>query len=124
MEKNNQPPSSAKNFFWGAMIGAVAGFALGILYAPDEGGRTRKAVEEKKKELLKKAEKIKKEVEPIIKKVGEAIEPVAKEIEKQIQPVKEELKKEVNQVGRQVKKQTVSLTRKSTRLFKGIKKKT
>ena len=123
MDKNNQNGGFAKNFFWGALLGAMAGFAMGILYAPDEGEKTRKVVEQKKKEFLKTANKIKKDAEPVVKKMIEVVEPLVEEIEKKIEPVKTEVAKEVQEVQKEVKKKKTSLAKKTPNLFKGIRRK-
>jgi gas vesicle protein len=50
--------SSRDNFAMGFLLGAVAGIAIGFLYAPKTGRETRAMLREKAGELREKAEEV------------------------------------------------------------------
>lgn len=56
------------------VIGAVAGFIVGILFAPDSGKKTRQKIQE---EINKTGEKAKETYDKIAKEAGKGIEAIA-----------------------------------------------
>jgi gas vesicle protein len=64
-------------FIKGIIIGGVVGAAIGILYAPQSGRKTREDIDRKAEEFLTKA---KKEYEAALKKSGKAYESAVKEL--------------------------------------------
>jgi gas vesicle protein len=70
---SNQIEGFIKGIFWGGVIGA----AIGILYAPQSGRKTRKDINRKAEELLTKA---KKEYEATLKKSSKAYESAVKQL--------------------------------------------
>ena len=62
---------SATGFGLGLLVGAVAGLALGFLYAPRPGKEMRALVKEKGEEAWHKADEIVKEAEARAKKIIE-----------------------------------------------------
>ncbi len=73
--------SSTSNFLLGAILGAAAGAALGILFAPAPGEENRRRLKKKLKELKVKANDAAKDFEPLVKKAKEAVEPLVRDIE-------------------------------------------
>ena len=66
-----------EGFIKGIILGGVIGAAIGILYAPKSGRKTREDIGRKAEELLTKA---KKEYEATLKKSGKAYESAVKEL--------------------------------------------
>ena len=66
-----------EGFMKGIIFGGVIGAAIGILYAPQSGRKTREDMNRKADELLTKA---KKEYEATLKKSGNAYESTVKEL--------------------------------------------
>ena len=66
-----------EGFIKGIILGGVIGAAIGILYAPQSGRKTRGDINRKADELLTKA---KKEYEATLKKSSKAYESVVKEL--------------------------------------------
>ena len=76
---SNQIEGFIKGIIWGGVIGA----AIGILYAPQSGRKTREDISEKAEELFIKA---KKEYEATLKKSSKAYESAVKHL-KQLESV-------------------------------------
>jgi gas vesicle protein len=66
-----------EGFVKGIILGGVIGAALGLLFAPQSGRKTREEISGKAKELLTKAEK---EYEAALKKSGKAYESAVKQL--------------------------------------------
>ena len=66
-----------EGFVKGVIIGGLIGAAIGILYAPQSGRKTRRDINDKAEELLEKA---KKEYEAALKKSGKAYESAVKQL--------------------------------------------
>lgn len=124
--KNKEEKHSSSKFFKGVFWGVVAGTILGMLYAPEEGKKTRKkikilsdeaTVEGKKvvKKAKTKVEKFKEEAEPIIEQYKEKLSEIAETIDKESIPVRDALEDAVDSVSDGAK-------RVSKKYFKGTKK--
>jgi gas vesicle protein len=66
-----------EGFIKGIILGGVIGAAIGILYAPQSGRKTRKDINRKAEELLTKA---KKEYEATLKKSSKTYESAVKQL--------------------------------------------
>ena len=66
-----------EGFIKGVIFGGLIGAALGILYAPQSGRKTREDINNKAEELLAKAQR---EYEATLKKSGKAYESVVKQL--------------------------------------------
>lgn len=74
---------SSKKFILGAALGAVAGAAAGILFAPKSGKETRKIIGEKAKEYTEKGKDIAgKGAEIAREKIKETADTISKKLEK------------------------------------------
>ena len=89
-----------KKFIKGAFLGALAGTALGVLFAPKSGKETRDAVKEKANEYAKKGEKLIKkaanETTKVIDKGQDAIENVVQSAKEKSEVAVDKIKKKVN----------------------------
>ncbi len=75
---------SATGFGLGFLVGAVAGLALGFLYAPHTGREMRSLVREKGEEAWHKADEIVKEAEARAKKIIEDARGKAAELKEKV----------------------------------------
>lgn len=122
MSKENNGGKFFKGVFWGVLAGTI----LGMLYAPEEGKKTRKklkilsdeATTEGKKVVKRaktKVEKFRQEAEPIIKQYKERLSEVAETIDKESVPVRDALEDALDSVSDGAK-------RVKKKYFKGTKK--
>ena len=87
-----------EGFIKGIILGGLIGAAIGILYAPQSGSKTREDIDRKTEKLLKKA---KEEYEETLKKSGKAYESVVKELkymESDVQEKVGEMEKKVDEL--------------------------
>jgi gas vesicle protein len=80
--------NQSEGFIKGIIIGGVIGAAIGFLYAPQSGRKTREDINRKADELLAKA---KKEYEETLKKSGKAYESAVKELKRLESSTKEKV---------------------------------
>ncbi|OGC50501.1 hypothetical protein A2716_04840 [candidate division WWE3 bacterium RIFCSPHIGHO2_01_FULL_40_23] len=128
----------AEGFLFGVAVGAIIGGVLGLLFAPDEGKKTRtrlKALYDDKKEAMgdlardisekvsearEKAEpklsEIKEKIEPILRKVEEVSEPVREQVEDYVSDLKDEISGEPSE-----KQDGDDEGERKQRFFKGIR---
>jgi gas vesicle protein len=85
-----------EGFIKGIILGGIIGAAIGILYAPQSGRRTREDIGEKAEELLGKA---KKEYEAALKKSGKAYESAVKQLKHMESSAKEKVGEMEEKVG-------------------------
>lgn len=124
----------SENFMVGVMLGAVVGGVLGILFAPQEGKKTREKlrttlIEDKEKaaelaeqisgrlaEAKEKAQpfidEIKEKIDPVMEKVGEVSAPVRKEVANYIDTIRGEITDSEEAALDKIKK----------KFFRGVKK--
>ncbi len=126
-------------FLFGMIVGALFGAVAGVLYAPEEGTKTRIKLKKRfesdiergkiwAEELNEKVEEVKVKAEPVINELKEKIEPVLDKLEGMSAPVREEvasfvedLKDEIAESGGpHVKSEDTSEMKK--RFFKGVRK--
>jgi len=69
--------SQIEGFVKGIILGGIIGAAIGILYAPQSGRKTREDISGKGEELLT---KVKEEYEAVLKKSGKAYESAVKQL--------------------------------------------
>ncbi|OGC47940.1 hypothetical protein A2886_01640 [candidate division WWE3 bacterium RIFCSPHIGHO2_01_FULL_42_13] len=79
--------SKSGGFTNGLLIGALVGAALGLLYAPATGDKTRKKVKKAAAELSERGQKAWEDVSDLAEDAGSAAEPLLKELEKNVAPV-------------------------------------
>jgi gas vesicle protein len=87
-----------EGFVKGIIIGGLIGAAIGILYAPQSGRKTRKDITDKAEELLAEA---KEEYEAALKKGGKAYESAVKQLKRLESSTKEkvgEMEEKVDQL--------------------------
>lgn len=87
-----------EGFVKGIILGGLVGAAIGILYAPQSGRKTRKGINNKAEELLTKA---KEEYETALKKSGKAYESAVKQLKQLESSTKEkveEMEEKVDQL--------------------------
>jgi gas vesicle protein len=77
-----------EGFGKGLLIGGLIGAAIGILYAPQSGRKTRRDINRSAEELLAKAQK---EYEAALKKSGKAYESAVKQLKHLESSVKEKV---------------------------------
>jgi gas vesicle protein len=85
-----------EGFVKGIILGGLIGAAIGILYAPQSGRKTRRDIERNAEELLAKA---KKEYDATLKKGGKAYESALKELKHLESSVKEKVGEMEEKVG-------------------------
>ena len=93
-EQINRHKGESEGFVLGVLVGAVVGGVLGLLYAPEEGRKTRtklKAVLEEKGEgardmiesLTDEIASAKKKTEPLLNELAEKVAPLVNKMKKQ-----------------------------------------
>ncbi len=86
-----------EGFIKGIILGGVVGAAVGILYAPQSGRRTRRDINTKAAKLLTEA---KEEYEATLKKSGKAYETVVKQL-KRLESSAEEKVDDLKELGKE-----------------------
>ncbi|MCK4863294.1 MAG: YtxH domain-containing protein [Dehalococcoidales bacterium] len=71
---------SGSSFAIGFLIGAIAGVAIGFLYAPKTGKETRAMLREKADEVKEKADEVKEKAGEITEKAKEAAQEAGKRV--------------------------------------------
>lgn len=82
------------HFFEGVIFGALAGMVFGLLYAPQKGEETRKAVKGKWEEMKTSLEGARETTEEIIKSTKESIETALEDLSDTIEKKKRKLNTE------------------------------
>ena len=85
-----------EGFVKGIILGGLVGAAIGILYAPQSGRKTRRDINNKAEELLSKA---KEEYETALKKSGKAYESAVKQLKQMESSTKEKIEDMEEKVG-------------------------
>ncbi len=125
-------------FLFGVLIGALVGTVAGVLFAPEEGSKTRGKLKKRLENdiergkvladnLNEKVAEVKVKAQPVIEELKERLEPVLEKLEDMSAPVKEEvasfvedLKNEIEEYQPSVKSEDTNEMKK--RFFKGVKK--
>lgn len=79
-------------FMSGVMWGALIGAALGVLYAPEPGEKTRKKLQKVSEDVKEKGQKLYAESKDLAEDVKVAAQPLLEELEKTVGPVLEKAK--------------------------------
>lgn len=88
MTQNNQSGDGFNSFVLGFILGGVAG----ILYAPQRGEETRKALKEFLATWSQHAEGLSEEVRKVVEEVKEEVQPIITEKKEKIIPIVEKIK--------------------------------
>jgi gas vesicle protein len=80
------------HFISGLLFGAAAGAALGLLYAPQSGEKTRKQISVKIKEMEKELLKLRDQLKEKGLEMKEEVKARIKEVEERIEKLKEQYK--------------------------------
>ncbi|MBT6401056.1 YtxH domain-containing protein [candidate division WWE3 bacterium] len=75
------------HFMSGAVLGALVGAALGVLFAPAPGEKTRKKLKDVSEDLSVKGHEVLEKAEVIVDEVKMAAAPLMDELEKNMAPV-------------------------------------
>ncbi|MCK9196942.1 MAG: YtxH domain-containing protein [Syntrophales bacterium] len=86
-----------EGFIKGIILGGVMGVAVGVLYAPQSGRKTRRDINEKAAKLLTEA---KEEYEAALKKSSKAYDSVVKQL-KHLESSTEEKVEELTELGKE-----------------------
>lgn len=122
------------NLMLGLLIGAVLGGIAGVLFAPDEGKKTREKLKVKLSEGKLKADELMEDVsekvaearekaEPIIAEIHAKIEPVLEKVSEASEPVREQIAQYVQELKEEIEDREIStIARMKKKFFKGVKK--
>lgn len=112
MSDNN----SGENFFKGLVFGALGGAILGILFAPDEGKKTRKRLKRTGLELRDKAietaEELEEVVGPWVEEAKEGVKDVVEHLEDASEPVRKVAKEKLEDLEKELTKTKKSFFKK------------
>ena len=120
-------------FIFGVFLGAAVGGLLGILFAPEEGTKTREKLKrrleedsvkgrELAREVSEKVAEVREKAEPIISEMREKLQPVLEKIESLSEPVKEEVASYVEELKDEIGEKVDDMDGMKKRFFKGIKR--
>ncbi len=86
---HNHNNGGGSNFMSGLVWGALIGAALGVLYAPDSGDKTRKKLQKVSEDVKEKGQKLYDDAQVLAEDVKVAAKPLLEELERTVAPVLE-----------------------------------
>lgn len=129
----NNHGHGGSNFTSGLVFGAIVGATLGVLFAPQEGEKTRKKLKEVSGDLSEKGKKLANEAELLIEDAKIVAAPLIKELEKNVAPllkkaqasgkeVQIEVLEKIEQLVDEVEDAAEGVGKRTKKMFKGVKK--
>jgi gas vesicle protein len=124
-------------FLFGVLTGALIGAVAGVLFAPEEGSKTRGKLKKRLENdiergkvfadnLNEKVAEVKVKAQPVIEELREKFEPVLEKLEDMSAPVKEEVASFVEDLKNEIEEAQTSKPEDTNemkkRFFKGVRK--